>query len=836
MHDDVDDFESPYFDWENNRLFDEPTQRLIDRIANDPRFRKRSNNVEIVEELAPQKSEDEQESLRRAAAAVFDLTVFPVLKARALQLVDEALSGPHWEALLPTWMGEAEADSGDAREPFTDPDPRVLAEFTRRWSAASEEACARVESEARQVASELPRPTRDLLVLANRMADRESLLEPWIEGASQRRRCGTAYYAQRIVRMEDEDTVWDRYSAAAKILAGQGWTRKAIAKAIGIGVGRIDRLLERSTGQDIADDDPLCDLVPELRGRGEAWRDVSLVRARKPRPFSRLSVDEKVELAEQSTDPGLLDRLAKQGSGRITEALLTRYRRRGDVGEDVLHTILSTSLSSASPWMRRAMIEAHHQRPMPKGIVIALAEDDARVLLDCDDATAHAAKGLGRKDFDVVLAFRESDTDALERMLTAGLDSESFGIFVDLLIERLETEETLDSSSLLTAALLHGTEQTDEVRRTKQGWQTFWGALLTRYRRSGDVGEDVLHTILSTSLSSASPWMRRAMIEAHHQRPMPKDIVIALAEDDARVLLDCDDATAREAKGLGRKDFGVVLAFRESDTDALERMLTAGSDSESFWQLVDLLIKRPLTDEMIDSSSLLTALLRAAERTDDVESAAEMRLIACQSPEVLSQYIDEVKTGARRAMLPEDLVEVAFGSYDTRGPNIGIAVKLSGSSTRKGVEAGARALWEAADLTIEHRHARKVVAERGSDAVSLESPGNIYVATADAIRCFPKSRMKEYTYVHMRLTPSSDIRFGDMAIRTPHELPTLGYQREMRRHPADPDGPDVEVIVWPIPVQPAIYSLDIHSFGTELGMNVGLIAVSGSKVAIVEDL
>lgn len=680
MHDDVDDFESPYFDWENNRLFDEPTQRLIDRIANDPRFRKRSNNVEIVEELAPQKSEDEQESLRRAAAAVFDLTVFPVLKARALQLVDEALSGPHWEALLPTWMGEAEADSGDAREPFTDPDPRVLAEFTRRWSAASEEACARVESEARQVASELPRPTRDLLVLANRMADRESLLEPWIEGASQRRRCGTAYYAQRIVRMEDEDTVWDRYSAAAKILAGQGWTRKAIAKAIGIGVGRIDRLLERSTGQDIADDDPLCDLVPELRGRGEAWRDVSLVRARKPRPFSRLSVDEKVELAEQSTDPGLLDRLAKQGSGRITEALLTRYRRRGDVGEDVLHTILSTSLSSASPWMRRAMIEAHHQRPMPKGIVIALAEDDARVLLDCDDATAHAAKGLGRKDFDV------------------------------------------------------------------------------------------------------------------------------------------------------------VLAFRESDTDALERMLTAGSDSESFWQLVDLLIKRPLTDEMIDSSSLLTALLRAAERTDDVESAAEMRLIACQSPEVLSQYIDEVKTGARRAMLPEDLVEVAFGSYDTRGPNIGIAVKLSGSSTRKGVEAGARALWEAADLTIEHRHARKVVAERGSDAVSLESPGNIYVATADAIRCFPKSRMKEYTYVHMRLTPSSDIRFGDMAIRTPHELPTLGYQREMRRHPADPDGPDVEVIVWPIPVQPAIYSLDIHSFGTELGMNVGLIAVSGSKVAIVEDL
>jgi hypothetical protein len=88
----------------------------------------------------------------------------------------------------------------------------------------------------------------------------------------------------------------------------------------------------------------------------------------------------------------------------------------------------------------------------------------------------------------------------------------------------------------------------------------------------------------------------------------------------------------------------------------------------------------------------------------------------------------------------------------------------------------------------------------------------------------------------MRLTPTSDIQFGDMAIRTPHELPALGYHWEMRKHPADPDGPDVEAIVWPIPVQPAIYSLDIHSFDTGPGMSAGLIAVSGSKVAVVEDL
>lgn len=64
---------------------------------------------------------------------------------------------------------------------------------------------------------------------------------------------------------------------------------------------------------------------------------------------------------------------------------------------------------------------------------------------------------------------------------------------------------------------------------------------------------------------------------------------------------------------------------------------------------------------------------------------------------------------------------------------------------------------------------------------------------------------------------------NDLAIRTPHELPALGYHCEMRKHPADPDGPNVEAIVWAIPVQLAIYSLDIHSFDTGLGMSVGLI-------------
>lgn len=276
MQGNLDGSESPYFDWDNGRLFDEPTRRLIDQIANDPRFYSRSNNVQIVEELAPKTSEHRQQCLRQAAEKVFDLTVLPVLEARALQLVAQAIADSDWEALRAWREGSRRARQAPAKSdkyggPYTDLDPRVLKEFTRRSSAASDayhrlqqEAYAREESEVRLIVSGIPRRVRDLLVV-NRNVDRESLLEPWIAGASQSRRSWTAYYAQRVVREEDEDSVWDRYSVAVKILTGQGWSKKAIADGIGIGVKRIDFLLERTSGQDIADDDPLCDLA-SIRG------------------------------------------------------------------------------------------------------------------------------------------------------------------------------------------------------------------------------------------------------------------------------------------------------------------------------------------------------------------------------------------------------------------------------------------------------------------------------------------------------------------------------------------------------------------------------------------
>lgn len=295
--------------------------------------------------------------------------MFPGLEATAQQLVAKILADPNWDALR-AWNGESSDDIDDALEPYSDLDPRVRQVFNRQlarsevYQRMQEEARAGAENEARQILGELPRRTRDLLVLANRNADRECLFEPWTEGASQRRRSWISYYAQRIGREEDENAVLDRYSAAVKILFYRGSSKKTIADALEMGVGRIDRLLERTSGQDIADDDPLCDLVPELRGIGDGWQRVGLAHANKPRPFSRLSVAEKVTLADQSCDNELLVRLAKQGSRRISEALLARHCQRGDIGEDTLKV-----LYSSNSWMVSEFIEANSHRPMPQAII-----------------------------------------------------------------------------------------------------------------------------------------------------------------------------------------------------------------------------------------------------------------------------------------------------------------------------------------------------------------------------------------------------------------------------------------------------------------------------------
>lgn len=646
-------------------MFDAPNRRLIDQIADDPRFFHSFVGAEIVKELAPNRGDGEQQRLFQAALAVFEKSVLPDLAAGASQLVDQALADPAFET-LPVWSGEPAGESYNSSGAYTDPDPRVLELFKRQMESpeVQEQAKAGAENAARMIAEELPRRTRDQLVFSNRNAFRESLLAPWLEGLSPRRRGWTAYYARRVVLHDDEESVLDRYCAAAKILRSQKWSKKSIAGALEITSGRVDRLLERSSGQDITESDPLCDLVPRLRGCGADWRNVAPVPVDLETSFKRLPEADKVALADESTDPLLLERLAKGGSHQVAETLINRYCQRGDIDEHVLRTILS----------------------------------------------AHP-----------------------------------------------------------------------------------------------------------------SPWMRQEMVEANRLRKLPRDFALELASDDPRVLLDCDGETIRAAESLDRDKFKVVLAFRLSDVAKIEEILAAGKGSRSFQQLVTLLIDRPLTEEMLRSSRLSTALDSAAEQTDDFKLATELRLISYQSPGRLAEYLEQANNGVTAAISPKTIIEVGMSSYHE-----------SGDGPRAGVMAGARALWEATELTREHSIARAAIAKRGAEVVSLETEGNFFVVTADAIRSFRKSDVTEYTYVYAHLPSAFEEDVGGMTFVMPSTLPYLRYHREMRKHPRDAGDHDVEAVVWPIPFQPAIYSLEPVDSTSAVGVAGALVAVSGGKVAVIQ--
>lgn len=665
MSDDLDDFESPYFDWKSSRIFDAPTRALVDQIANDPRFRPYTPNIEILQELANGRDDDDQGRLLQSACAVFEEKILPGLEARSSQLVDRALADPDFEA-LPVWSGEPPGESYNSSGAYTDPDPRVLELFKRQMESpeVQEQAKASAENTARKIAGELPWRIRDQLVFSNRNANRESLLAPWLQGLNPRRRGWTAYYAQRIVLQDDEQSVLDRYCAAAKILHSQKWSKKSIASALEIAAGRVDRLLERSSGQDIAEDDPLCDLVPELRGRGADWRNVAPVPVDMETAFKRLPEADKVALAGESTDPVLLERLAKARSHQVAETLINRYCQRDDIDEHVLRTILS----------------------------------------------AHP-----------------------------------------------------------------------------------------------------------------SPWMRQEMIEANRVRKLPRDFALELASDDPRVLLDCDEETIRTAESLDCDKFKVVLAFCQSDDAKIEGILAGGRGSKSFRELVSLLIDRPLTEEMLRSSRLLMALDQAAEQTDDFKLATELRLISYQSPSRLAQYLEQANNSETTAISLKTIIEVGMSSYHE-----------SGDGPRAGVMAGARALWEAIDLTPEHSIARAAITARGSETVTLETDGNIFVVTADAIRGFRKSEIKEYTYVYQHLPSAFQEGIGGFTFTMPSTLPYLRYHREMRKHPRDAFNRGIEAIVWPIPFQPAIYSIEPIPSTSVVGVAGALVAVSDGKVAVLK--
>lgn len=450
-----DDFESPYFDWESNRLFDSATRELIDRIAHDPRFTIGHEGQAVADEWGAHLSEDRRRKIWNAAWEVFNSTIAKDLSRQASALVRDALADPGFDA-LPSWDGEDPGDDYFAQR-VAELDPRLRNEVEYQLAASSdyqerqELARHEVEHLASELLRSIPRDVRDQLVLATRNARREELLSNWIGDVPSRRRAWIAYYAQRSVRETDERSVLDRYGAAAKILIGRGWSKKATAQTLAIASSRLEKLLERTTGQDLADDDPLCTLAPELRGAGPEWRTArSGPTDARPKAFSRMTVDERVALAAATEDESMQMRLAQVGSRRISEELIDRFVRSGDVSEDVLRALLDRY---PEPWMRPELLAAHKARALPTALALDMAKEDPRAILYCDDATAEAAAIMDPLKLAHILAVRNLDIEGLAGILSSGQSSEQLKALAALLSERPLDPDLRDASRFIDALL-----------------------------------------------------------------------------------------------------------------------------------------------------------------------------------------------------------------------------------------------------------------------------------------------------------------------------------------------------------------------------------------------
>lgn len=653
-----------YFDFVRGREFDVDTKRLIDQIANDPRFGWGPEGKAVAAEWAGEVEAQRYASIEAAAYGVFQATVGAELESQASVHIRRALADPSFD-VLPPWGGEDPFDEYFRAAVPTDPRLRATigmllsrdAKFVQRQEAARRQ----VELNAKRIADELPQATRDALVLGTRNADREELLGVRIESPTSRRLSWTAYYVQRIVREREEDSVLNRYSAAAKTLAGEGMSKAKIARALRVSSSRVDRLLERDAWIELDAIDPLLAAIPELRAGGQPSDLFQPPGAGKPKAFYRMNIAEREVLAAETTDPAMLDRLVGQGSRRISEALLQRHVRVGDLTDDLLY------------------------------------------------------------------------------------------------------------------------------------------AVLTHY---------------------PSPWMRAEFKAANAERALPPNTALELAVFEPLALLDVDDETATRASALGDERYAAILALRNADVDGLLRTVQLAEDAPAFQLLLQMLIERPLPAALLGSSRFIEGLLEASDLAADPDVTAALRLIACHDAGVLAAHVESATQTGSAGIDPQALVKVALGPYHR-----------SAEDGRVSVRDIAATLWSSADLTVEHSLARTVIADRGEDRVVVRTRTNHYVVTPDAIRSYANADTTSYTYVHLHLTAARDRHLGDFVVRLPTSLPAIGYHREIGKHPLRPDGDDVPVIVWPLPLQPAIYSLD-----TSLSHVAGYVALSDGKVATIKDL
>lgn len=339
-------------------------------------------------------------------------------------------------------------------------------------------------------------------------------------------------------------------------------------------------------------------------------------------------------------------------------------------------------------------------------------------------------------------------------------------------------------------------------------------ALLKRHVAVGDVDDAVL-----VQIPTDFPGLH-ALLDAHRKRPLPPRTALAVASAEPVAVLDFSDETLTIFESGSDARLEVVLALRKGDVEELIGILNRAENDPLFLLLVEMLVARPMREALRAEPAFSDAIVAKAERLESAGSAATLLLAACQNEAAMSRTLERARMTGDLGFDPSALVQAALGGHHRRGDGNPAHLLIS-----------AQRLWSVTDHTVEHGLARAVVERAGEVNAVIATPLVTYVASADAIRAYSNAEERQYTYVHLHLSAARERRFGDLVVRTPTRIPALPYVRERGKHPDAPHGPDVDIIVWPLPFRPAIYSLD-----TGLSEVAGYFAVAGTKIAVLDEL
>lgn len=251
---------------------------LATRIAEDDRFEPLRGFLteQVLEESGIDFDSRVAMRIEQVARTIFEDGIGAQLEKKSRAIVRELIKHPDYDPLFVNYRFGADSAFIDEAIDGQDPRLRSLVEeglSHMSWnSGLADKAERQVKADARRLISEIPRLVLDQVGFVSRNASRDSILEPYLQSVSERRRSLTAQWIKNMDGEKNQVAREVRYAVAAQKLVIDGATKKSVAAKLSLSTSVLDRLLTLRVPEtfEFSPDDPIVvELAPELRPRGQ---------------------------------------------------------------------------------------------------------------------------------------------------------------------------------------------------------------------------------------------------------------------------------------------------------------------------------------------------------------------------------------------------------------------------------------------------------------------------------------------------------------------------------------------------------------------------------------